>query len=828
MKGEGYILVVEDSQTQAKQLQVLLKQLGYRIVIAYSVREALFILKEQKPVIIISDILMPDIDGYQFCKLLKSDDKLKDIAVILLTQLSDPREIVKGLACGADDFIVKPYNEEFLLARIHATLALKTKQDSASKLVTILVVEDSPTQAEQIKYLLEEKGYAVMVAANGKEGFEVAKKFRPTIIISDIVMPVMDGYELAEKIKKDKDVKDIPIIFVTALTDRKDASRKASVVADGYFTKPYDDKYLISKIESLLTVSRQEEGVDTKELEVKFAGERYVITSGRRQILNFLLSTYENAVQQNQDLILMHRELHLLNEQLENRVVERTEQLQASEANFRALADNANDGILITAGSGGDTVYANRRIAVMTGWSVEELLRKSMRDYIEPDTFPDEIKLYSQILEGMPCPNHCEITISQKNGAAIPVEMTISRTLWHGQPAVITIVRDITERKKRDEEFIRACKLKSLSTLAGGIAHDFNNLLTGILGNASIARTFVNPGDKLHKIMTDLENTSLRAKDLTQQLLTFAKGGAPVKKTVSIAKLLRDSATLVLSGSNVKCDFAIAKGLWPVEVDEGQIAQVIHNLIINAKQAMPDGGTIQVSAENFALSAENNPFIKNGKYVKITVKDTGVGIPEEHLPKIFDPYFTTKEEGSGLGLATAYSIIKNHAGYIMAESAAGVGTTFYIHLPASKKEIDRVEAVEEKLVSGKEKILVMDDDDIVRDVAGKMLTKLGYEVDFARDGSEAIELYKKSKNSGRPFGVVIIDLTIPGGMGGRETMQKLLEIDPYVKAIVSSGYSDDAVMSNYTNYNFKGVIAKPYRIEELSRTVHSVLTETGE
>jgi len=828
MKGEGYILIVEDSKTQAKQLDAILKQLGYRIVITNSAREALFILKEQKPVIIISDILMPDIDGYQFCKLLKSDDKLKDIAVILLTQLSDPREIVKGLACGADDFIVKPYNEEFLLARIHATLALKTKQDTASKLATILVVEDSPTQAEQLKYLLEEKGYAVMVAANGKEGFAVAKKFRPTIIISDIVMPVMDGYELAEKIKKDKDVKDIPIIFVTALTDRKDASRKASVVADGYFTKPYDDKYLISKIEALLTASRQEEGVETKELEVKFAGERYVITSGRRQILNFLLSTYENAVQQNHDLILMHRELHVLNEQLENRVVERTEQLQASEANFRALANNANDGILITAGSGGDTVYANRRIAEMTGWSVEELLKKSMRDYVAPDTFPDEIKLYSQILEGMPCPNHCEVTISQKKGAAIPVEMTVSKTLWHNQPAVITIIRDITERKKRDEEFIRACKLKSLSTLAGGIAHDFNNLLTGILGNASIAKTFVNPGDKLHKIMTDLENTSLRAKDLTQQLLTFAKGGAPVKKTVSIAKLLRDSATLVLSGSNVKCDFAIANDLWPVEVDEGQIAQVIHNLIINAKQAMPDGGTIQVSAENFALSAENNPFVKNGKYVKITVKDTGVGIPEEHLPKIFDPYFTTKEEGSGLGLATAYSIIKNHAGYIMAESAAGVGTTFYIHLPASKKEIDRVEAVEEKLVSGKEKILVMDDDDIIRDVAGKMLTKLGYEVDFARDGSEAIELYKKSKNSGRPFDVVIIDLTIPGGMGGRETMQKLFEIDPHVKAIVSSGYSDDAVMSNYTNYNFKGVIAKPYRIEELSRTVRSILAETGE
>ena len=242
MKGEGYILIVEDSHTQAKQLEAILKQLGYHISIAYSGQEALSILEKQKPVIVISDILMPEMDGYQFCKLIKSNDNLKDIAVILLTQLSDPKEIIRGLECGADDFIVKPYNEEFLLARIHTTLALKTKQDIASKLVSILIVEDSPTQAEQLKYLLEEKGYAVMVAADGKEGLAVAKKFKPTIIISDIVMPVMDGYEFAQKIKTDKELHNTPIILITALTDRKDASRKASVVADGYFTKPYDDK----------------------------------------------------------------------------------------------------------------------------------------------------------------------------------------------------------------------------------------------------------------------------------------------------------------------------------------------------------------------------------------------------------------------------------------------------------------------------------------------------------------------------------------------------------------------------------------------------------
>ncbi|MBI2471893.1 MAG: response regulator [Planctomycetes bacterium] len=827
MKGEGYILIVEDSHTQAKQLEAILKQLGYHIRIAYSGQEALSILEKQKPVIVISDILMPEMDGYQFCKLIKSNDNLKDVAVILLTQLSDPKEIIRGLECGADDFIVKPYNEEFLLARIHTTLALKTKQDIASKLVSILIVEDSPTQAEQLKYLLEDKGYAVMVAADGKEGLAIAKKFKPTIIISDIVMPVMDGYEFAQKIKTDKELHNTPIILITALTDRKDASRKASVVADGYFTKPYDDKYLLSKIEALLTLSTQSEEMYSKGLEVKFAGDRYVINSGRRQILNFLLSTYENAVQQNSDLILMHRELQLLNEQLEERVIERTKQLRASEANFRALADNASDGIVINVGSGGNVVYANRRIADMTGFAVEELLNTSIKDYTAPDKFPNDIKLYRQMMEGMPYLNQHETAIVHKNGNVIPVEITASKTLWHDQPAIIVIIRDITERKRRGEELIRTDKLESLSILAGGIAHDFNNLLAGIVGNISVARSLVNTEDKIYTLLADLEKASLKAKNLTLQLLTFAKGGAPIKQTASVAGFIRDSAAFALSGSNVKCDFSIAEDLWPVEVDAGQMTQVIHNLIINAKQAMHKGGTIKVSAKNTTVNAENNLPIKDGKYIKITIQDTGVGISEKHISKIFDPYFTTKEGGSGLGLSTSYSIIKNHGGFIAVESAVGIGTTFTVHLPASQKEFIPKKDVEEQLIPGKGRILVMDDEAFVRDVAGRMLTKLGYEVDFARNGDEAIGLYKKSKDSGYPFDAVIIDLTIPGGMGGKETIQKLLEIDPDVKAIVSSGYSDDAIMSDYRKYSFSGVIAKPYRIEELSKTVHMVLSETG-
>lgn len=827
MKGEGYILIVEDSRTQAKQLEEIVKQLGYHVCVAYSGREALSFLEKQKPVIVISDILLPDIDGYELCKQMKSDDKLKDIAVILLTQLSDPKEIIRGLACGADDFIIKPYNEEFLLARIHATLAAKTRQDIASKLVSVLIVEDSPTQAEQLRYLLEEKGYAVMIAANGKEGLALAKEFKPTIIISDIVMPVMDGYEFTQKVKTDKELHDIPIILITGLTDTKYASRTATVAADGYFTKPYDDKYLLSKIEGLLTFSRQSEEMDSEGVEVKFAGDRYVIHAGRRQILNFLLSTYENAVQQNRDLVFVHRELQLMNKHLEERVAERTQQLRATEANFRALADNANDGIIIRAGTDGEIVYANRKYAEMSGYSDEELLQTGIKDVVSREKLPFVLKTYRQLIEGNNFPAQFESAILRKDGVIVPTEVTFARTTWHNQPAALVVIRDITGRKKQEEELIKSSKLESLSLLAGSIAHDFNNFLAGIMGNVSLARSIVSPGDKIYPLLASLEKASLKAKNLTQQLLTFAKGGAPIKHTTSIAGLIRDSAVFALSGANVRCDFSIADDLSPVEVDAGQITQVIHNLIINAKQAMPEGGLIKVSAENATVGAKDNLPAKDGKYIKITIQDTGIGIPEKDILKIFDPYFTTKEGGSGLGLAASYSIIRNHGGHIAVASAVGAGTTFTIHLPVSQKEFIHKKDVEEQPISGEGRVLVMDDEEFIRDVAGRMLTVLGYEVDFAVNGDEAIGLYRKAKDSGRSFDAVIMDLTIPGGMGGKETIQKLFEIDPNVKAIVSSGYSDDAIMSDYRKYNFRGVITKPYRIEELSRTVRRVIAGSG-
>jgi two-component system cell cycle sensor histidine kinase/response regulator CckA len=389
--------------------------------------------------------------------------------------------------------------------------------------------------------------------------------------------------------------------------------------------------------------------------------------------------------------------------------------------------------------------------------------------------------------------------------------------------AVIEAVEDITEKRKLEEDVLRAQKLESVGLLAGGIAHDFNNLLTAIMGNISLAKAQLPTDDRTQRRLVEAEKASLRAKDLTQQLLTFAKGGAPVRRSACVSGLIRETARFALSGSNVSCEFAIGQDLHQVEIDEGQISQVIHNLIINADQAMPVGGTIRIVCDEVTLADDEAPPLRAGRYIRITIGDQGVGIPAEHLQRIFDPYFTTKEKGRGLGLASAYSIIRNHDGQISVSSEPGRGTTFTIHLPVSEVE-PVVEKGEERIVlCGKGRILIMDDEEIVLEIAGNILSHLGYQTEFARDGGEAVELFRKAREAGSPFKAVLLDLTIPGGMGGKETIARLRKIDAEVMAMVSSGYCNDPVMSDYRSYGFSGVISKPYRIEEMAKAFVELL-----
>ncbi|MFC1933694.1 PAS domain S-box protein, partial [Chloroflexota bacterium] len=403
------------------------------------------------------------------------------------------------------------------------------------------------------------------------------------------------------------------------------------------------------------------------------------------------------------------------------------------------------------------------------------------------------------------------------------------RPIMNESGRVITlfgIVQDITERKQLEAERQRIEKLESIGTLAAGIAHDFNNLLTGIMGNISLAKRHVEPEGKAFERLGEAEKASVRARDLNQQLLTFARGGAPIRKTISIGDLIQESANFALRGSKVRPEFSLPDDLWTVEADEGQINQVISNIVINANQAMLQGGVINIEAKNLVIKIRKALPLPIGKYVEIAIKDQGGGISEKDLARIFDPFFSTKQKGSGLGLATAYSIINNHGGYITLESKLGVGTTLYVYLPASKvKTPVEEEVIKETVLVGTGKILVMDDQETVRELLHAELTEVGHEVVLTSDGAEVIEKYIEARESGQPFDVVIMDLTIPGGMGGKEAIQKLLEVDPDVKAIASSGYATDPIMSEYKKYGFSAVIPKPYSVNQLEKTLRSLLKE---
>ncbi len=502
------------------------------------------------------------------------------------------------------------------------------------------------------------------------------------------------------------------------------------------------------------------------------------------------------------------------------------ESLRESEEKYRTLISHIQDGVFVIHDA--KMQFVNEAFAGMIGYTVEELTGMDFRKLVAPEDMEMVSERYHRRQAGEDIPREYEFSLLHKDGdTMINVNMNVGIINFQGAVASVGTIKNITDRKKIEFETQKINKLESLGILAGGIAHDFNNILTAIAGNIALAKMYAKPGLEIFDILTEAEKASLRAKNLAKQLLTFSKGGTPIKKPVSVTKLMTDSVNSVLSGSFIRCEFHIPDNIWPVEADEGQIGQAVNNLVNNSCHAMPDGGIISITAENITAEKGHPVPIKSGNYVKIIIKDQGIGIREEHLTRIFDPYFTTKQEGSGLGLATVYSIIKRHDGYITAESTLGVGTTFYIYLPASKEKTSTPKDVRKYSAAAANlgKVLIMDDDEIVRLVMGRMLNQCGYEVDFAEDGLKAIDLYKKARDSGRPFDAVIIDLIIPKGMGGKETIKKLLEIDPDVKAIVSSGYSDDKVIANHKEYGFKDALPKPYELAELKEVLNRVITD---
>ncbi len=493
------------------------------------------------------------------------------------------------------------------------------------------------------------------------------------------------------------------------------------------------------------------------------------------------------------------------------------EESEKNRKRFDDLADTLPQ-IIFETDEKGQLTYVNSQAYNLTSYTEEDLATGvNVLGFVVPEDRERAAHNMQRVMNGEKLPAGNEYTIVKRDGSTLPVMIYSSQRVESGAHVGFQgIIVDISERKKMEDELRKAHKLESIGILAGGIAHDFNNILTAVIGNISLARIYSKPGEKIYKKLEEAERATLRAKDLTQQLLTFSKGGEPIKRSVDLPKLLRETSNFVLRGSNVKCMCNPADELWAVEVDEGQLSQVIHNLVINGDQAMPEGGEITITARNRDVSPEDNLSLQEGSYVEVAIVDQGTGIKEEHLNRIFDPYFSTKQKGHGLGLATAYSVMKNHDGLLTVNSTLGRGSTFTIYIPATRKSTVKDTVEREVLHQGSGRVLLMDDEEDVRYVASEMLAHIGYEVTPAADGQEAMELYKIAMQAGKTYDVVIMDLTIPGGIGGRETIKKLQTIDPMVKAIVSSGYANDPIMANYKEYGFIGVVPKPYKIEQLS------------
>jgi PAS domain S-box-containing protein len=538
---------------------------------------------------------------------------------------------------------------------------------------------------------------------------------------------------------------------------------------------------------------------------------------------------YRTVISDITELTQAKRNLEKANEELETRVkartVELTKAIAASAFEKDRLAVtlfSIGDGV-ITTDTDGKIILINRVAESLTGWVneaatgkyIEEVFRIINNGTGEP--YEDFVQLSGN--------RKMDAVLISKDGIKYIIDFNFAPIfdLQNNNIGSVLVFHDITHQRYMEKETLKIQKLESLGILAAGIAHDFNNFLAGILSSIQLSELKLKKGSDISQYLKNIGNTAYKAASLTKQLLTFAKGGEPVKKVTSISQLIKDTVSFALRGSNVRSELFIPGDLWLVEIDEGQMGQVINNLIINAVQAMPDGGTIIVNAENIKFDAMvQHLTLQPGAYLKIDIADQGVGIPPENLPYIFDPYFTTKQAGNGLGLATSYSIIKKHDGLLEVESS-GFGTTFHIYLPASLESEVIAPSKEECILTGTGKILLMDDEEFIRNNTGEMLRQIGYQVQLAEDGAGAIQLYNHARESGMPFDVVIMDLTVPGGLGGEKAINQLIKIDPEVKVIVSSGYSNAPILSNYRKYGFCGVVTKPYRIEELNRKLQEII-----
>ncbi len=716
--------------------------------------------------------------------------------------------------------------------------------------IKILIVEDSSTETEELKNILEEKKYQVLIAENSSVALEMLKQNKPKILIIDILVAEMEGYQLCKEIKSNPEYKDILVILLTSLSESKDIIKGLECGADSFIIKPFKKEYLFSQIQHLIINQEYSKNILIQEgLNIIFKEEKYHITVDKMQILNLLISSYEIAVMKNKDLLAAKNELIDFNEPPDKKIEDKTAELRAeiqehkhilkelieSEERYRTIIENSNDMIWIL-DKEGKFVVINKKAEELSGYKIDEWLGKNFETLVVKEDLEKIKKILLETLSGVK--KRYEVKYYKKDGSI--ADLAVNSVPFYKSGEIIGAIcfcGDITKRKQMDKEkeklqaqIIQVQKIEVVGTLADGIVHDFNNILTSIQGNVTLAMMDANPEEPIYEDLQEICKATKRGANITRQLLLFSRQQPPTDMTSIninnvISNMLKTFTRLIGEDIVIKTD--LKSDIWQICADIGNIEQILMNLLINARDAMPNGGKVVIKTENIKLDEEyfkTVSFSRPGNFVCIMIEDNGMGVSKENMQYIFEPFFTTKGvgKGTGLGLSIVYGIVKQHQGWINVYSKPGQGTIFKTYIPAifveEKKEIKETVEIKNFHGNGK-KVLIVEDEESIRTVLSKVLHKNGYIVHTAADGREAFEVLENNKYD---FNLILCDMIMPDKTG-IQLIDEIIPKKPDIKILLSSGYTEEKSQFSEIKERKIKFLQKPYDMTNLLKTMKEII-----